>query len=106
MRSPRRDRLFGEMTPDRTGADNTMQLKTTRTTFRSNASNLRSRCRAPARRHDDYTDPVSLPRYLTEKAEPNVCALSEGAAYYDYVASGGTLPLGTWLDTAARQVNR
>jgi MTH538 TIR-like domain (DUF1863) len=57
-------------------------------------------------RYDDYTDPVSLPGYLTEKAEPNVCALSEGAGYYDYVASGGTLQLGTWLDTAARQVNR
>jgi hypothetical protein len=57
-------------------------------------------------RYDDYTDPVSLPPYLSEKREPNVCALSEGAAYYDYANSGGTLQLGVWLDNAARQAGR
>lgn len=57
-------------------------------------------------RYDDYTDPLPLPPYLSEKREPDVCALSEGAAYYDYVNSGGTLQLGVWLDNAARQVGR
>jgi hypothetical protein len=58
------------------------------------------------RRYDDFTDPVPLPTYLAEKSDANVSALSEGASYFDYANSGGTLQLGVWLDTAARQVGR
>lgn len=54
----------------------------------------------------DYTLPVSLPPYLIAPQVGYVMPLSEGARSYDYVTHSGVTNLGTWIDAAAKQVDR
>ena len=56
--------------------------------------------------YDDYTDPVTCPRYLDVKAQSRVSALSEGTLVYDYVADNGVQKLGLWIDAAAQRAGR
>jgi hypothetical protein len=54
----------------------------------------------------DYTQSVSLPRYLAAPGRHAVRPLYEGARSYDYVINDGNRNLGGWLDIAAKQVGR
>jgi hypothetical protein len=57
-------------------------------------------------RYDDYTDPVTCPRYLGVKTLSHVSLLSEGTRVYEYVRESGVQKLGLWVDAAAQQVGR
>jgi hypothetical protein len=58
------------------------------------------------RMFQDYLNPVSLPRYLSDPGVGYIRRLSEGTRSYDYVRDLGYQYLGDWLDFAATQVNR
>jgi len=57
-------------------------------------------------RYQDYTIPVSLPRYLADPPPDYVMPLSAGTYVYDYVNLGGHKNIGSWIDQAAQQVGR
>lgn len=54
----------------------------------------------------DYTQSVSLPKYLAAPGSSGVRPLYEGARSYDYTMNDGVRNLGNWLDVAAKQVGR
>jgi hypothetical protein len=56
--------------------------------------------------YEDYTQSVSLPKYLAAPGRYGIRPLYEGAWSYDYVTKDGVRNLGNWLDAAARQVGR
>ena len=56
--------------------------------------------------YQDYTLPVSLPRYLADPPPNYVTLLSAGTSAYDYVSQGGHKNIGSWIDQAAQQVGR
>ncbi|HTT99192.1 MAG TPA: TIR domain-containing protein [Rhizomicrobium sp.] len=55
--------------------------------------------------YQDHVVAVSLPRYLSA-SHGYVVPLSHGAREYDFVAGVGHSNLGTWVDSAARDVGR
>jgi len=57
-------------------------------------------------RYQDYTIPVSLPRYLADPRPGYVTLLSAGTSVYDYVNQAGHKNIGSWIDQAAQQVGR
>jgi hypothetical protein len=56
-------------------------------------------------RYADYTDPVTLPRWLSDPGPTYVTPLSNSAAIYDYM-NGGHRDIGSWIDRAAQQAGR
>jgi hypothetical protein len=56
--------------------------------------------------YDDYTESVPLPRYLTAPGVGFVRPLGVGAVTYNFVEELGHFNLGTWVDSAARNVGR
>ena len=62
----------------------------------------------PARwvRYEDYTNPVPLPKYLTDARRGFVTPLAHGTAVYDYTAQHGNKLIGVWVDHAARRAGR
>jgi MTH538 TIR-like domain (DUF1863) len=56
--------------------------------------------------YQDYTLPVSLPRYLGEPSVGYVMPLSAGACEYDFVARNGHKNIGAWIDHAAQAAGR
>jgi hypothetical protein len=57
-------------------------------------------------RYQDYTTPVSLPRWLADMPAGQVRPLSAGTAEHDYIAQDGHMNIGAWIDAAAQQVGR
>ena len=57
-------------------------------------------------RYEDYTFPVSLPRYLSDPQPGYVMRLSTGTRAYDYMTAEGHKNIGLWIDQAAQQVGR
>lgn len=57
-------------------------------------------------RYRDYTNPVSLPRYLSDPGVGYVRPLSAGTAIYDFVYGQGHKNIGSWIDLAAQRVGR
>ena len=57
-------------------------------------------------KYEDYTAPVSLPLYLADPSPEYVMPLAAGANVYDYVADGGHINIGPWIDIAAKRVGR
>ncbi len=57
-------------------------------------------------RYDDYTQAVSLPKWLNDPPVNHVMPLSANAAEYDYVADNGSRNIGSWIDAAAKQAGR
>jgi Thoeris protein ThsB, TIR-like domain len=51
--------------------------------------------------YEDYTDPVSLPRYITDIAPRHIMPLSWVTSQYDFIVDGGAKNLGSWIDAAA-----
>lgn len=56
--------------------------------------------------YEDYTEPVSVPKYLTPPDNDHVRVLTEGTYEYDYVAQLGHKNIGAWIDLAAQEVGR
>lgn len=56
--------------------------------------------------YEDYTLPVSLPRYLLPPDPGYVRLLSGGTHEYDFVSGGGHRNIGAWIDAAARGAGR
>jgi hypothetical protein len=56
--------------------------------------------------YEDYTDAVSLPRYLADPPARCLAVLSAGTATYDYIINEGHKNIGAWIDKAAQQVGR
>lgn len=56
--------------------------------------------------YENYTRPVTLPKYLPTPAVDYVTPLSKGALWYDYQAENGSKNLGLWLDVAAIRAGR
>lgn len=57
-------------------------------------------------RYQDYTNRVTLPKYLTDPAPGFVTPLSTGTGEYDHASQNGHKLIGAWVDHAARQVGR
>lgn len=57
-------------------------------------------------RYQDYTNPVNLPRYLTDPAAGYPTPLSAGTALYDFMNQQGHKNIGAWIDQAAQRVGR
>jgi hypothetical protein len=57
-------------------------------------------------KYSDYTDAVTLPRWINDPSAGHVTPLSENAYEYDYIASEGHRNIGSWLDRAAKQAGR
>jgi hypothetical protein len=57
-------------------------------------------------RYQDYTDPVKLPRWLTDPAAAYVTPLANNAGEYDYIADDGHKNIGAWIDRAAQGAGR
>lgn len=57
-------------------------------------------------RYADYSDPVSLPKWVTDPPVGHVTPLSDCAAEYDYIAEEGSKNIGAWIDYAAKRVGR
>lgn len=57
-------------------------------------------------RYADYTDAVSLPKWVKEPAVGYVTPLSDCAAEYDYIAENGSKNIGAWIDHAAKRAGR
>jgi len=58
------------------------------------------------RAYEDYTDPVPLPRYITDIAVGYIMPLSEVTCRYDFIANEGGKNLGYWIDAAAVSAGR
>jgi hypothetical protein len=56
--------------------------------------------------YEDYTAPVSLPRYIPAIGAGLVMPLSVYTKEYDMTHDDGFKNIGAWIDTAAAQVNR
>ncbi len=56
--------------------------------------------------YDDYTDPIPLPRYITDISIHHVMPLSRVTQQYDFIMHAGAKNLGAWIDAAASQVGR
>jgi len=56
-------------------------------------------------RYADYTDPVTLPVWLSDPGPNYVSPLSRSTAIYDYM-NGGHRDIGSWIDRAAQQAGR
>jgi hypothetical protein len=57
-------------------------------------------------RYRDYTNPVSLPAYLSDPQPGYVMPLSTGTAEWDYIGNDGSKNIGLWIDRAAQAVGR
>lgn len=57
-------------------------------------------------KYEDYTHPVTLPRWLPEPRDGHVSILSSRAREYDYVSEQGHHHIGRWIDEAALQAGR
>jgi hypothetical protein len=57
-------------------------------------------------RYEDYTNPVSIPAYLSDPAVGYIRPLSDGARSRSYVRDLGYQNIGQWIDFAASQVGR
>jgi hypothetical protein len=57
-------------------------------------------------RYADYTDSVSLPRYLADPDAGFVTPLSSGTGIYNYATDDGHKKIGAWIDHAAQRVGR
>jgi hypothetical protein len=57
-------------------------------------------------RYRDYTNPVSLPAYLSDPSPGYVMPLSTGTAEWDYIGNDGSKNIGLWIDRAAQVVRR
>jgi hypothetical protein len=51
--------------------------------------------------YEDYTDPVPLPRYITDIPLQRIMPLSAVTSQYDFVVNEGAKNLGAWIDAAA-----
>ena len=58
------------------------------------------------RAYEDYTDPVPLPRYITNIPFQHIMALSAVTREYDFIANEGAKNLGFWIDAAAVSAGR
>jgi hypothetical protein len=56
--------------------------------------------------YNDYTNEVSLPRYLKSPQIGYVMPLATGAHEYDFVAGMGHKNIGAWIDSAAERAGR
>jgi hypothetical protein len=56
--------------------------------------------------YSDYTQSVSLPKYLRKPDVGYVMPLSSGTIEYDYCAHDGHKNIGSWIDAAAQAVGR
>lgn len=57
-------------------------------------------------RYQDFTDPVSLPGYLSEPTFGRVIPLAAGLSLYDFIRDEGSKNLNAWIDHAALTVRR
>jgi hypothetical protein len=57
-------------------------------------------------RYSDFTDPVKLPKWLSDPAPGYVTELSVGTMLHDYVAHNGHKNIGIWVDQAAQRAGR
>jgi hypothetical protein len=57
-------------------------------------------------RYEDYTLPVTLPKWLSGCAPGYLSRLSLFADEYDYIADHGNQNIGAWIDRAARRAGR
>ncbi|MBS0234177.1 MAG: TIR domain-containing protein [Proteobacteria bacterium] len=57
-------------------------------------------------RYLHYSQPVSLPAYMTPPAPGYVRQLSSAVPTYDFVAQEGHRNIGAWIDAAAQRVGR
>ena len=58
------------------------------------------------RQYEDYTDPVSLPRYIAQISLQHVMPLSWVTQEYDFIRNTGAKNLGAWIDMAAERAGR
>jgi len=56
--------------------------------------------------YEDHTDPVQLPRYITDIPLQHIMPLSAVTRQYDFIADGGAKNLGSWIDAAAMSAGR
>ncbi len=57
-------------------------------------------------RYEDYTLPVTLPKWLSDCAPGYVSRLSLNADEYHYIADDGSRNIGSWIDRAAQRAGR
>lgn len=56
--------------------------------------------------YSDYTQAISLPRYLQSPTPGYIMPLSAGTAEYNFVANDGHKNVGSWIDRAAQAAGR
>jgi MTH538 TIR-like domain (DUF1863) len=56
--------------------------------------------------YEDYTDPVPLPRYITDISLEHIMPLSAVTRQYDFIVHEGAKNLGSWIDAAAVSAGR
>lgn len=57
-------------------------------------------------RYQDYTMPVTLPKWMPDPAQGFVTPLASATKIYDYTAYEGHKNIGRWIDAAALQAGR
>lgn len=57
-------------------------------------------------RYSDYTDPITLPKWVNDPRDGYVTPLSVNAGEYDYMTDNGHKNIGRWIDEAAQGAGR